>query len=62
MSLTAAALLKTESMLFACSVMKFAPCIIINHLHVVPTQLFATSPTFLFEKLVKFDRPIQVTE
>jgi hypothetical protein len=62
MSPTSAAMLNTESMPFACSVVELAQRFITHHLQVVPTHVFATSPTFLCDKSVKFVRPMQAAE
>ena len=62
MSPTSAAMLNTESMPFACSVVELARRFITHHLQVVPTHVFATSPTFLCDKSVKFVRPMQAAE
>ena len=62
MSPTSAAMLNTESMPFACSVVELAQCFITHHLQVVPTHVFTTSPTFLCDKSVKFVRPLQAAE
>ena len=59
MSPTSAAILNTESMPFACSVVELAQQLILHHLHVMPTHVFATSPTFFGDKSVKFVRPMK---
>ena len=62
MSLTSAARMNTESMQFACSVVELAHHLIIIHLLVAPTHVFATSPTFLCGKSVKSVKPIKAEE
>ena len=62
MSPTSAALLNTESMPFACSVVELAQCFIFHYLQVATTHMFATSPTFLCDKSDKFVRPMQAAE
>jgi hypothetical protein len=62
MSPTRAAILNTESMSFACSVVELAQHFIIHFLQVVPTHVFATSPTFLCEKSVKFVRSMRAAK
>ena len=55
-------MLNTESMPFACSVVELAQHFIIHYLQVVPTHVFATSPTFLCDKSVKFVRSMQTAK
>ena len=62
MSPTRAAMLNTESMPFACSVVELAQCFIIHYLQVVPTYVYVPSPTFLCDQSVKFVRPMQAAE
>jgi hypothetical protein len=62
MSLTSAARMNTESMPFACSVVELAHQLIVTHLLVAPTHVFATSLTFLCGKSVKSVKPIKAEE
>ena len=47
---------------FACSVVELALCFITHYLQVAPTHVFATSPTFLCDKSVKFVRSMQAAK
>ena len=62
MSPTSAAMLNTESMPFACSVVELAWRFITHYLQVMPIHVFATSPTFVCDKSVKVIRQIESAE
>jgi hypothetical protein len=57
-----AALLNVESIPFACSVVALANCFVVHHLKVLPAHPCATSPTFVFNKVLEFIQPKQATE